>query len=82
MYTGVRRICGPRRNVLSLITILIFIVALVGYHHLLAYFSLVLIILHALILERMTQDNIESMNHYLESEVILFLVRIKMKTVL
>lgn len=81
MYTGVRRICGPRRNVLSLITILIFIVALVGYHHLLAYFSLVLIILHALILERMTQDNIESMNHYLESEVILFLVRIKMKTV-
>ena len=82
MYTGVRRICGPRRDVLSLITILIFIVALVGYHHLLAYFSLVLIILHALILERMTQDNIESMNHYLESEVILFLVRIKMKTVL
>lgn len=82
MYTGVRRICGPRRNVLSLITILIFIVALVGYHHLLAYFSLVLIILHALILERMTQDNIESMNYYLESEVILFLVRIKMKTVL
>ena len=81
MYTGVRRICGPRRNVLSLITILIFIVALVGYHHLLAYFSLVLIILHALILERMTQDNIESMNHYLESEVILFLLRIKMKTV-
>lgn len=81
MYTGVRRICGPRRNVLSLITILIFIVALVGYHHLLTCFRLVLIIIHALIIKRMTKGNIESMNHYLESEVIPFSVRIKMKIV-
>lgn len=84
MYTGVGRICGSRCSVLSLITIiaiLIFIVALVGHHHLLTCFSLVLIILRTLIIKRMTKSNIESMNNHLESEVILFLVRIKMKTV-
>ncbi|WP_186306764.1 hypothetical protein [Staphylococcus argensis] len=69
----------------AITAILIFIVALVDRHHLRACFGLVLTILHALkhslIIKRMTKVNIESMNHYLESEMILSLVKIKMKTV-